>query len=122
MPDFLLVLFIVNLSLFLLHEMDAIRQSEWRLFIVLRDMEDTKAYKVFTLIHLPLYTIILCLLFSKYQIITFWILDIFFIIHSLLHFFFEKHSRNGFKNNFSRLIIYPMGVIAAIHIAMLIYK
>ncbi|WP_327204690.1 DUF6713 family protein, partial [Paenibacillus terrae] len=45
MPDFLLVLFLLNLSLFLLHEMDAIRHSEWRLFIVLKDMEDSKAYK-----------------------------------------------------------------------------
>ncbi|MEA0553347.1 DUF6713 family protein [Lysinibacillus irui] len=73
MPDLLLVLFLFNLSLFLLHEMDAIRRSEWRLFIVLKDMEDSKAYKVFTFIHLFLYVIILSLLFSQYQTITFWV-------------------------------------------------
>ncbi|MEM5012432.1 DUF6713 family protein [Niallia taxi] len=49
-------------SLFLLHEMDAIRRSEWRMFIVLKDTEDSTAYMVFTLIHLPLYTIILALI------------------------------------------------------------
>ncbi|MEA0978893.1 DUF6713 family protein [Lysinibacillus irui] len=53
--------------------MDAIRRSEWRLFIVLKDMEDSKAYKVFTFIHLFLYVIILSLLFSQYQTITFWV-------------------------------------------------
>lgn len=53
MPDLLLLLFLFNLSLFLLHEMDAIRRSEWKLFFVLQDMDDAKAYKVFTLIHLP---------------------------------------------------------------------
>ncbi|WP_340019266.1 DUF6713 family protein [Paenibacillus sp. FSL H3-0457] len=120
MPDFLLVLFLFNLSLFLLHEMDAIRRSEWKLFMVLKDMEDDKAYRYFTRIHLPMYTIILSLLFSSYQTITFWVLDIFFIIHTVLHFFFEKHPRNEFKNGFSRSLIYPMGIIALIHLIFLI--
>ncbi|WP_309139200.1 DUF6713 family protein [Brevibacillus sp. RS1.1] len=119
MPDLSLVIFLITLSLFLLHEMDAIRRSEWRLFIVLKDMEDSKAYKVFTFIHLPLYTMILYLLFSKYQTVTFWVLDVFFIIHTVLHLLFEKHPRNGFKNIFSRTIIYPMGVLAAIHLVLL---
>jgi len=120
MPDFLLVLFLFNLSLFLLHEMDAIRRSEWRLFMVLKDMEDSKAYKVFTFLHLFLYVIILSLLFSEYQIIVFWFLDLFFIIHAILHLFFEKHPRNEFKNTFSRAIIYPMGILAVVHIFFLI--
>jgi hypothetical protein len=119
MPDLLLVLFLFNLSLFLLHEMDAIRRSEWRLFIVLKDMEDDKAFKYFTWIHLPLYTVILSLLFSSYQSIAFWVLDIFFIIHTVLHFFFEKHPRNEFKNSFSRSIIYFMGLGATIHLTWL---
>ncbi|WP_338068657.1 DUF6713 family protein [Paenibacillus paeoniae] len=97
----------------------AIRRSEWRLFIVLKDMEDKKAYTLFTIIHLPLYTIIFTLLFSSYQTITFWVLDIFFIIHAVLHLFFEKHPRNEFKNTFSRAFIYPMGIIAAIHLLLL---
>jgi len=120
MPDFLLVLFLFNLSLFLLHEMDAIRRSEWRLFMVLKDMEDSKAYKVFAFLHLFLYVIILSLLFSEYQIIVFWFLDLFFIIHAILHLFFEKHPRNEFKNTFSRAIIYPMGILAVVHIFFLI--
>lgn len=119
MPSFLLVLFLFNFSLFLLHEMDAIRRSEWKLFIVLKDMEESKAYRVFTFIHLPLYTIILCFLFSKYQTVTFWVLDSFFIIHAILHLLFEKHPRNGFKNTFSRTIIYPMGLLATIHFLLL---
>ncbi|MGG3857976.1 DUF6713 family protein [Metabacillus fastidiosus] len=122
MPDFLLVLFLFNLSLFLLHEMDAIRNSEWKMFIVLKDMEDSKAYKVFTFIHLPLYTIILTLLFSEYQTIVFWFLDLFLIIHAILHLFFEKHPRNKFKNTFSRSIIYPMGILAAIHLLLLVNR
>lgn len=119
MPSWLLILFLFNLSLFLLHEMDAIRRSEWKLFIVLRDMKEEKAYTYFTWIHLPLYTIILSLLFSPYQTITFWILDLFFILHTVLHFVFEKHPQNEFKNRFSRSLIYPMGLIALIHFLFL---
>ncbi|MBI6865295.1 MULTISPECIES: DUF6713 family protein [Lysinibacillus] len=120
MPDLLLILFLLNLSIFLLHEMDAIRRSEWGLFIVLKDMKDSKAYQVFIVIHLFLYVIILSLLFSPYQTITFWVLDIFFIIHTILHLLFERHPRNEFKNTFSRAIIYPMGFLATIHLFFLI--
>ncbi len=120
MPDLLLILFLLNLSIFLLHEMDAIRRSEWRLFIVLKDMKDSKAYQVFIVTHLFLYVIILSLLFSPYQTITFWVLDIFFIIHTILHLLFERHPRNEFKNTFSRAIIYPMGFLATIHLFFLI--
>jgi len=120
MPDLLIVLFLVNLSLFFLHEMDAIRRSEWRLFIILKDIEDSKAYRVFTFIHLFLYVIILSFLFSEYQTIIFWVLDIFFLIHAILHLFFERHPRNEFKNSFSRSIIYSMGILAVIHLLFLI--
>ncbi|MFC9712415.1 DUF6713 family protein [Paenibacillus sp. NPDC056933] len=47
---------------------------------------------------------------------TFWVLDIFFIIHAALYLFFEKHPRNEFKNTYSRSFIYPMGIIGAIHL------
>lgn len=99
--------------------MDAIRCSEWRLFIIFKDMEDSKAYIVFTFIHLFLYVLFLSLLFSQYQTIIFWIVDLFFIIHAILHVFFERHPRNEFKNSFSRSIIYPMGALAVIHLALL---
>ncbi|MFJ7666376.1 DUF6713 family protein [Lysinibacillus sp. NPDC097195] len=122
MPDLLLVLFLFNLSLFLLHEMDAIRRSEWRLFIVLKDLEDSKAYKIFTFIHLFLYVIIFSFLFSQYQTALFLVLDIFFIIHAGLHFLFERHPRNEFKNLFSRSIIYPIGIIAIVHLLLLIIQ
>ncbi|OEC01144.1 hypothetical protein GY31_12500 [Lysinibacillus sphaericus] len=120
MPDLVLALFLLNLSLFLLHEMDAIRCSEWRMFVILKDMEDEKAYKVFTLIHIVLYIIIFLLLFSQYQTILFWTLDLFFIVHSILHLFFERHPRNNFKNAFSRAIIHLLGILSVGHLLFLI--
>lgn len=53
----IVTLFIFMITLLLIHEMDAIRTKEWRMFIVLKDMPDEKAYKIFTLAHIPLYFI-----------------------------------------------------------------
>ncbi|WP_368665131.1 DUF6713 family protein, partial [Paenibacillus borealis] len=50
------MIFSINFALLLLHEMDAIRAKEWRMFIILKDMEDNRVFKVFTILHLPLYT------------------------------------------------------------------
>ena len=46
-------LFFINLSLLVIHEFDAIRRKEWRLFVFLKDLEDELAYQIFTLLHLP---------------------------------------------------------------------
>ncbi|WP_018885519.1 DUF6713 family protein [Paenibacillus massiliensis] len=119
LPNHLLIVFLLNLSLFLLHEMDAIRHAEWKMFVVLKEMEDSTAYKIFTAIHLPLYLIILYFLFSPHQTIVFWVLDLFFMIHALLHLLFEKHPQNGMKNAYSRSIIYGMGILAMVHVMLL---
>jgi len=117
MLTFCQILFAVILALLLLHEMDAIRNAEWKMFIVLKDMSDAKAFKVFTLLHLPLYVTLLMLILSvEHQIIAYYVVDLFLIIHSILHLVFERHAKNGLKNIFSRSIIYSMGILAVIHI------
>jgi len=111
------ILFAIILALLLLHEMDAIRNAEWKMLIILKDMNDTKAFKMFTLLHLPLYIITLMLILSeKYQIIAYYAIDMFLIVHSILHLIFERHSKNGLKNVFSRSIIYTMGLLSIFHI------
>lgn len=114
------MIFSINFALLLLHEMDAIRAKEWKMFVILKDMEDERAFKIFTILHLPLYTLLLYS-FVSHQLIAFVIIDVFLIIHSIAHFFFEKHQNNNFKNLFSRLIIYPMGLLGMLHLIGLIY-
>ncbi len=116
MFTFTLVLFSILLSLLFIHEMDAIRNAEWKMFAVLKDMDNDKACQVFTLLHLPLYAALLFVMLSRYQTIAFYVVDLFLIVHTILHFLFEKHNENGLKNFLSRSIIYSMGVFAGIHI------
>ncbi|WP_342778478.1 DUF6713 family protein [Paenibacillus sinopodophylli] len=114
------MIFSINFAFLLLHEMDAIRAKEWRMFIILKDMEDKRAFRVFTILHLPLYSFLLFSFVSQ-QILSFVIIDLFLILHSIVHFFFEKHPNNDFKNLYSRLMIYPMGFLGVLHLLGLIY-
>lgn len=120
MSSILLMIFSINFALLLLHEMDAIRAKEWRMFIILKDMEDNRVFKVFTILHLPLYTFLLFSFISQ-QLLSFVIIDLFLIFHSIAHFFFEKNPNNNFKNLYSRLIIYPMGLLGLLHLLGLMY-
>ncbi|MHC1684510.1 MAG: DUF6713 family protein [Clostridiaceae bacterium] len=108
------VLFYINISLLLVHEMDAIRCKEWRMFIFLKDMEEDTAYRIFTIVHIPLYILLILLILNeadKFSII----LDFLLILHSIVHFLFRKNKKNGFNNLFSQVIIYAMGVISILH-------
>lgn len=116
----LLTLFIFSLELTLLltHEMDAIRKKEWRMFIILKNMPDEKASYTFMLLHIPLYTIILMVLFSGYAAIGNYIVDVFLIVHMFVHFLFRNHPANQFTSLTSKLLIYGAGVLAVIHILL----
>jgi hypothetical protein len=112
------LLFALCLSLLLVHEMDAVRCAEWRMFIVLKDMPDDQAHKVFTALHIPLYAAMLFLLLAGWSRACFLIVDIFLIAHALLHLLFEQHKKNGLKSPFSRTILYCAGAAAVAHLAL----
>lgn len=117
MKDVWLILFIVNFTLLLIHEMDAVKNREWRMFIILKSMPEEKACRVFTIAHIPLYAAALLLLISPSQQILFYVLDVFLIGHAVIHFCFRHHENNAFTSVFSKTIIYLMGGFAAVHLA-----
>jgi len=112
-----MIIFSINISLLFVHEMDAVKNKEWKMFIVLKDLKESMAYAVFTLIHLPLYTILIFLLLRAQYQMCFYIVDGFLILHLLLHIFFERNPANGLRGKMSRVIIYAMGILSIIHIA-----
>lgn len=117
------ILFCLNFSLILLHEMDAIRCKEWKMFIVLKDMKESYGYLVFALIHLPLYFLSIAAIFSNinyfYSKESIWI-DLLLILHSIIHFIFKKNRNNEFNNLFSQCVIYVMSLIAIIRIILIL--
>ena len=110
------IIFSIELALLFTHEMDAIRRQEWKMFVILKDMEEEKAHHTFLLLHIPLYTAVLYLLFSSFLYIAYYVVDLFLFVHMLVHLRFSNHPANKFNGNISKLIINSAGVLAVIHL------
>lgn len=116
--------FVFILSLLLLHEMDAIRTKEWRMFIILKDLPEETAYRVFSILHLPLYFAALVALVwggLNGNFILFIILDLFLVAHAFIHFGFRNHASNGFTSLYSKVLIYVMGALSVAHLCLLAF-
>jgi len=115
----IMAIFALELALLFTHEMDAIRRQEWKMFAILKDMDDEKAYSIFTLLHIPLYMAVLLLLFSSYSNIGYYVVDIFLLAHMFVHFGFRKHPANNLRGTISKLIINCAGLLALIHLIII---
>ena len=116
-------LFAVNFSLLLLHEMDAIRAKEWKMFAILKDMKEQTGYIVFTLLHLPLYIWVvfsISQIWSGHYAFVYLATDIFLITHAILHFFFRRNNANEFSPIYSNILIYSMALLAIWHLVLII--
>ena len=112
------VLFLLLLSTFFVHEMDAVRRKEWRMFAGLNRLKDENAYLIYTLLHLPLYVVVLYMLLTSYYPLLYKIIDIFAILHLLLHILFRKHPGDEFKSGFSMILIISLAVMGALHLGL----
>ena len=91
--------------------MDAIRCREWRIFPGLSLLNDSWGFKLFMLIHIPLFALLFWGLMGhddNGNLISG--LNIFFIIHFGLHLLFLKHKKNEFKDRISWLLISGAGL------------
>ena len=113
------IIFSLALALLFTHEMDAVRRQEWKMFVILKDMPDEVAYRIFTLLHIPLYALIFLLWLFNYLLVLFYILDIFLILHLFLHIGFSKHPDNNLKNRISKTIIFSAGLLALTHLIII---
>ncbi|GAB4418165.1 MAG: hypothetical protein OHK0039_29340 [Bacteroidia bacterium] len=97
MPDH--SFFYLGLSFILLHEMDAVRCREWRIFPGLSLLGERPGFIVFILAHIPLFFWLLYALLSpgdKTALIHG--LDTFFVVHLGLHLVFLWHKNNAFTD------------------------
>lgn len=98
-------LFYLGLSFILMHEMDAVRCREWRIFPGLSLLNDGWGFKIFMFAHVPLFYFVSGQLLSRDNAgFIFWT-DVFFIIHLGLHLLFLMHRKNEFKDWVSWTII-----------------
>lgn len=100
------IFFLLGLSFITIHEMDAIRCKEWRIFPGLSMLNDKLGHVLFVFAHIPLFFFIYWQ-FSHTENKEAFIkgFDIFMIVHLFLHVLFLKHNNNQFKDWISWSII-----------------
>jgi len=119
-----LPLFVLVFALLLIHEMDAVRAKEWKMFIILKDLPDKKAYVIFTVIHIPLYFAAIFMITqagTPTVLILQYAIDIFLVCHAVIHYCFKRHPENRFTSAFSKAMIYSAGVLAIVHMGLLAF-
>ncbi len=105
------IFFYHGLSLLMLHEMDAIRCKEWRIFPGLSMLNDKTGHILFVFAHIPLFFVIFWQLTNNHDLTSFRRgLSIFMIVHVGLHVLFLKHENNEFKDWISWTIIIGSGL------------
>jgi hypothetical protein len=114
--------FYLGLAFILTHEMDAIRLREWELFPGFGLLSEEHAYRLFTALHVPLYFWLFYLLFftpgqslNRAVIVA---LDMFFIVHILLHILFIHHPKYRFNTWFSWMLIGGCALCGALDLLM----
>ena len=102
--------YILGIAFILMHEMDAIRCREWRIFPGLSYIKNDKAgLIVFIFLHVPLFYWIMLethLNSEKFRMG----FDYFLIVHFILHLLFLMHRKNEFKDWVSWTIITGAGL------------
>ena len=96
--------FYLALSFILIHEMDAVRCKEWRIFPLVALLNEKIGFQVFMLAHIPLFGILFWGLIGA-EDPTLWIrgFNYFCLLHLLAHLLFLWHPKNEFKDWISDL-------------------
>lgn len=110
------IVFFIGISFILLHEMDAIRCHEWRIFPGLSLLNAQLGFVLFMLAHVPLFTWLIYFVGNPSFRKGF---DIFLLIHLGLHLVFLKHPKNEFKDWISWTIISGAAICGAIDLFLI---
>jgi hypothetical protein len=111
------ILLWANLSLFILHEMDAIYRKEWMMLYPLNRLNENVAHILFTGMHFFLFMAIFIMLYNYFTYL-FWAMNLFGILHFVLHLLFLKHHNNNLNNVFSIGIIILMAILSTLATAL----
>jgi hypothetical protein len=117
------LIFYLGLSLLFIHELDAIKRHEWRIFPGLSKFEDGLSYRLFVVAHIPLFILVLWLLCHPSEKVGFWFqisVDGFLVVHIGLHRLFKSHVEYEFTQPFSKWIIHSMALTGAVHMVLLL--
>jgi len=111
------VLFSSVVAFLLVHELDAIRQREWRFFFAPMEIGEETAYRLFTGLHAPLF--VLLLVYAESPVFQLGV-DSFAIVHGFLHLGLRNHPLIEFDSWFSRFWIVGGSLLGGLHIVIVL--
>jgi hypothetical protein len=114
LPEFL---FPTVVSFLFVHELDAVRRREWRFFFAPVSVRDETAYRIFTALHAPLFVVILLYVESPDLRLG---IDLFAIVHGLVHLGLRNHPLIDFDSWFSRLWIFGGALLGGLHLVFVL--
>jgi hypothetical protein len=114
-------IFVLGFSFVLVHEMDAIRLREWKILPVLSRLDDSAGYLAFVSLHVPLYFVLLLVLFGGVDRTLILVLDAFFVLHLVLHLRFHRslfpdRPNDRRKSALSWTLIWGAGICGALDV------
>lgn len=101
------ILLWINISLFILHEMDAVKTREWKMMIFINKLSDDAGHIVFTIFHFFILMFIFFLM-EYYPADFSTVFSLLLILHQFIHILFIKHPENRMNNRFSVIVIFFM--------------
>jgi len=104
-------------SFLFVHELDAIRQREWRFCFTPLTVSDEVAYRIFTALHALLFVVVL---WDVESVVLRVLLDSFAIVHGLLHLGLRDHPLIEFDSWFSRFWILGGAPLGALHLSLVL--
>lgn len=110
--------FMLGLSLLLVHELDAVRCHEWRIFPGLSALSDEWGLRIFIVLHVPLIFVLLGAVAAGPGAMLVIVLDLFFVLHLGLHLLFLRHPRNEFGDRVSWTLIVGAAVSGGIDLLL----
>ena len=106
-------LYLTVVSALVVHELDAIRNREWRFFFAPLPVDEETAYRAFVALHAPALVAVLWSLESATVQLG---LDAFAVVHGGAHLLVRNHPRVEFDDRFSWLWIAGAALLAGLHL------
>lgn len=110
---------VLTVSLFAVHEMDAMTHAEWRLLPILSGMDDGAARDAFVLLHIPLYAGLFWALFhASWKALAGRVFAFAAIAHATAHFLLSGHQLYTFEVPIETVTVYGTALAGAAYLAL----
>ncbi len=122
MENTIILMSILSVVFILMHEFEAFYREEWKMMKFLRKFKEETQYQIFLYAHIPLTLFIFYFMYTvvSFSNIILWIIvNVFMILHFLLHLIARKWESNVFKSINSFVFIGGAAITGFINLCLI---